>query len=105
MRLLSTIWTVSGTVTAHPAICLNMIVRNEAHVVTGLLDSVAPYISSWVVVDTGSDDGTQELIRAHMGRLGIPGELHERSWRDFGHNRTEALALAQGHGDYILAGR
>src|SRR6185437_10752492 len=25
-----------------------------------------------------------------------------RPWRDFGHNRTEALALAQGHGDYIF---
>jgi tetratricopeptide (TPR) repeat protein len=36
-----------------------------------------------------------------MARLGIPGELHERPWRNFGHNRTEALNLAQGHGDYI----
>ncbi|MBX9640084.1 MAG: glycosyltransferase [Mycobacteriaceae bacterium] len=78
-----------------------MIVRNEAHVVEELLNSVAPHISSWVIVDTGSDDGTQEVIRNHMGRLGISGELHERPWRDFGHNRTEALTLAQGHGDYI----
>ena len=88
-------------VTARPAICLNMIVRNEAHIVHETLDSVAPYISSWVIVDTGSDDGTQDVIRDHMARLGIPGELHERPWRDFGHNRSEALTLAQGHGDYI----
>jgi hypothetical protein len=93
---------VPDKLTTHPAICLNMIVRNEAHVVTELLDSVAPYVSSWVIVDTGSDDGTQDLIRTHMTRLGIPGELHERPWRDFGHNRTEALTLAQGHGDYIM---
>ena len=78
-----------------------MIVRNEAHIVAEVLDAVAPYISSWVVVDTGSDDGTQDVICDHMARLGIPGELHERPWRDFGHNRTEALTLAQGHGDYI----
>ena len=78
-----------------------MIVRNEAHIVKEALDSVAPYISSWVIVDTGSDDGTQDLISNHMARLGIPGELHERPWRNFGHNRTEALTLAQGHGDYI----
>ena len=78
-----------------------MIVRNEAHIIHEALDSVAPYISSWVIVDTGSDDGTQDLIRNHMARLGIPGELHERPWRNFGHNRTEALTLAQGHGDYI----
>ena len=87
--------------TARPAICLNMIVRNEAHIVHEVLDAVAPYISSWVIVDTGSNDGTQDLIRNHMARLGIPGELYERPWRNFGHNRTEALNLAQGHGDYI----
>ena len=86
---------------ARPTICLNMIVRNEAHIVTEVLDAVAPYISTWVIVDTGSDDGTQDLIRTHMARLGIPGELHERPWRNFGHNRTEALTLAQGHADYI----
>jgi hypothetical protein len=92
---------VSDPVTARTAVCLNMIVRNEAHVVHETLDSVAPYISSWVIVDTGSNDGTQNLIRDHMARLGISGELHERPWRNFGENRTEALTLAQGHGDYI----
>ncbi len=92
---------MSDPVTARPAICLNMIVRNEAHIIQETLDSVAPYISSWVIVDTGSNDGTQDLIRNHMARLGIPGELHERPWRNFGHNRSEALDLAQGHGDYI----
>ncbi|EUA11890.1 glycosyl transferase 2 family protein [Mycobacterium kansasii 732] len=78
-----------------------MIVRNEAHIVAGALDSVAPYISSWVIVDTGSDDGTQNLIRGQMARLGIGGQLYERPWRNFGDNRTEALTLAQGHGDYV----
>ncbi|MBS9535511.1 glycosyltransferase [Mycobacterium sp. M1] len=84
-----------------PTICLNMIVRNEAHVIREALDSVAPHIASWVIVDTGSDDGTQNLIKGHMADLGIPGELHERPWRDFGHNRSEALELARGHADYI----
>ncbi|OBK53850.1 glycosyl transferase [Mycobacterium gordonae] len=78
-----------------------MIVRNEAAIIRETLDNIAPYISAWVIVDTGSDDGTQAVIRDHMAGLGIPGELHERPWRDFGHNRSEALTLAQGHGDYI----
>lgn len=78
-----------------------MIVRNEAHIVTEVLDAVAPYVSSWVIVDTGSDDGTQDVIRNHTASLGIPGELHERPWRNFGANRSEALELAQGHADYI----
>ncbi len=93
--------TVSKRATGRPAICLNMIVRNEADVVAETLDSVAPYISSWVIVDTGSTDGTQDVISVNMARRGISGEMHEREWRNFGHNRTQALKLAQGHADYI----
>ncbi len=81
-------------------ICLNMIVRNEAPVIRRCLDSVRPYIDRWVIVDTGSTDGTQEIIRAHLAD--IPGELHERPWRDFAHNRTEALELARDSADYLL---
>lgn len=84
-----------------PSICLNMIVRNESHIIRELIDSVARYIDTWVIVDTGSDDGTPDLIRGLLAERGIPGELHHRPWRDFGHNRSEALALAQGHADYI----
>lgn len=84
-----------------PRICLNMIVRNESHIIRELVAAVADKIDYWVIVDTGSNDGTQDLIRRLMSERGIPGELHERPWRDFGSNRTEALALAQGHGDYI----
>jgi hypothetical protein len=83
------------------SICLTMIVRDEAHIVGDVIDATAPYIDYWVVVDTGSTDGTQDVIRSHMERLAIPGELHERPWRDFGHNRSEALTLAQGKADYI----
>ncbi|MFM7107954.1 MAG: glycosyltransferase, partial [Planctomycetaceae bacterium] len=78
-----------------------MIVRDEAHVIHELVAAVAPYIDSWMIVDTGSTDGTQDVVRRLMAERGIPGELHERPWKDFGHNRTEAIALAQGRCDYI----
>jgi hypothetical protein len=84
-----------------PRICLAMIVRNEADVIGELIGTVAGLIDSWVIVDTGSDDGTQAVTRRLMAERDIPGELHERPWVDFGHNRSEALGLAQGHGDYI----
>jgi GT2 family glycosyltransferase len=81
-------------------VCLNMIVKNEAHVIRRCLDSVRPFVDHWMIVDTGSTDGTQDIIRAHFGD--IPGELHERPWRNFGHNRSEALDFTRGKADYIL---
>jgi hypothetical protein len=81
-------------------ICLNMIVKNEAPVIARCLASVKPWVDHWVIVDTGSSDGTQDLVRQCME--GVPGSLHERPWVDFAHNRNEALELARPHGDYLL---
>jgi glycosyltransferase involved in cell wall biosynthesis len=81
-------------------VCLNMIVKNETAVITRCLESVKPIIDYWVIVDTGSSDGTQELIKTYM--KDIPGELHERPWKNFEHNRNEALELARGKADYLL---
>ena len=81
-------------------ICLNMIVKNEASVITRCLTSVKPIIDHWVIVDTGSTDGTQNVIREFM--KDIPGELYESPWKNFEHNRNEALELTKGKGDYIL---
>jgi Glycosyltransferases involved in cell wall biogenesis len=61
---------------------------------------VRTIIDHWVVMDTGSTDGTQDIVRAHLADL--PGELYERPWRDFAQNRSEALDLARPHGDYSL---
>ncbi len=85
-----------------PRICLSMIVKDEAPVIERCLESVAPLIDHWVIVDTGSSDGTQGIIRSFFARRGIAGALHERPWRDFATNRTEALALARPHADYSL---
>jgi glycosyltransferase involved in cell wall biosynthesis len=81
-------------------VCLSMIVKNEAPVIRRCLDSVRSIIDYWVIVDTGSTDGTQDIIRNHLKDL--PGELHERPWQDFARNRSEALAIARPHGDYSL---
>lgn len=81
-------------------VCLNMIVKNEAPIIRRCLDSVKDKIDYWVIVDTGSEDGTQGVIQEHM--KDIPGELYERPWKNWGETRSEAFDLAQGKGDYIL---
>ena len=83
-----------------PRIFLNMIVKDEAPVIRRCLDAARPFIHGWTIVDTGSTDGTQEIIREQLREL--PGTLHERPWRDFAFNRNEALQLARGSADYLL---
>lgn len=90
------------TVKTQPTICLTMIVKNESKVIKRCIDSVKDYINYWVIVDTGSTDGTQDLVKEIMDEYGIPGELHERPWVDFGHNRTESLQYAKDKSDYRL---
>lgn len=83
-------------------VCWNAIVKNEAKIIERCMASMVNELDYWVVVDTGSSDGTQEIIRQFMARHGVPGELIERPWVNFSHNRSEALALAEGKADYLL---
>ena len=92
----------SPALLADPKICLVMIVKNESKVIERCIDSVKDYISNWVIVDTGSTDGTQDIIKSAMKKHNIPGELYERPWVDYGSNRTESLNLSKGIGDYRL---
>ncbi|WP_338674345.1 glycosyltransferase [Streptomyces sp. SCSIO 30461] len=83
-----------------PSICLCMIVKNESKVIERCLDAAKGLIDYWVISDTGSTDGTRDLIRSALD--GIPGELHEEPWVNFGHNRTLNMRHAIGKADYLL---
>ena len=47
-----------------PSICLNMIVKNESHIIKNTLEKLCNKIkfSYWVICDTGSTDETIEII-------------------------------------------
>ena len=64
------------------------------------LRSARGLIQTWVICDTGSSDRTRELIVDALD--GIPGELHQCDWVNFGHNRTELMERAYGKADYLL---
>jgi hypothetical protein len=82
---------------------LCMIVKDEAHVIRRCLDSVRPLVDYVLVEDTGSTDGTQDIIRAWLQEHGIAGEVVEEAWRDFAFNRTHALSCLRRHADIDYA--
>jgi glycosyltransferase involved in cell wall biosynthesis len=88
------------------SICLNMIVKNESAIIRSTLENLTSYVkfAYWVICDTGSTDGTQDIIKTFFAEKGIKGELHQDEWKDFGHNRSLALqrAYESKGADYVL---
>ena len=85
-------------------ICLNMIVKDESHIIVDTLSKLVTKIkfAYWVICDTGSTDNTGELIRDFFSKNGIPGELICCEWKDFAHNRSVALQHAYKKTDYVF---
>lgn len=74
-----------------PTIVLNMIVKNEAHIIRECLESVYTYVDYYVIADTGSTDNTKEIIKSFFDEKNIVGKIVDHKWVDFGTNRTMAL--------------
>lgn len=90
--------------TTEQSICLNMIVKNESHIIEKTLSNLCSYINFtyWVICDTGSVDNTVSVITNFFDKRGILGEIFHHEWKDFGHNRTLALEAAFNKTDYLL---
>lgn len=89
---------------SYSTICLNMIVKNESHIIEKTLNNICSQIPLhyWVIGDNGSTDGTQEIILKFFKKKKIKGILYEDKWVDFGHNRSEALKKAYNKTDYVF---
>lgn len=71
---------------------LTMIVKNEAKSIRGVLEAVKMHVDRWTILDTGSIDGTQDIVRETMD--GLPGELFEEPFAGFAASRNRVLELA-----------
>lgn len=87
-----------------PTIVLNMIVKNESHIICRFLESVHQYIDSYVIVDTGSTDNTIQLIEDFFIHctVSIPGKIIRDTFINFADTRNMALRACTGLSDYIL---
>ena len=74
-----------------PKLCLNSIVKNEGARILRMLESVAPHISCFVIVDTGSTDNTVELITEFFKARNIPGMIGKTEFKNFSQARNAAL--------------
>lgn len=86
-------------------LCLNMIVRNEADKIVRSLKSVAPYISCAAIFDTGSTDGTPEIMAKFFDANEIPHVIKVGVFENFEQARNDGLEIARRSDldfDYLL---
>jgi glycosyltransferase involved in cell wall biosynthesis len=64
-------------------VLLSGILYNEASCIAECLDTFLPVIDKVVFTDTGSTDGTPEVVRAWMQKNNIPGIVYECPWPEY----------------------
>tara|TARA_R110000772_G_scaffold3193_4_gene11535 strand:- start:3544 stop:4701 length:1158 start_codon:yes stop_codon:yes gene_type:complete len=81
---------------------LSQIVKNEAHVITRMLETIKDVADHLTFVDTGSTDGTQEVIKKWAEEHNIPCDIHDREFDNFENCRNYAMQMAKGKTDYCF---
>ena len=73
-----------------------MIIKDSGEPLKKVLESVKHHIDSWCILDTGSTDGSQEVVKNVLSS--IPGKLYEEKFIDFSTTRNRAFELAESTG-------
>jgi glycosyltransferase involved in cell wall biosynthesis len=104
-RIIKRVRKTKDIATKEKKICLCMIVKNESKIIERCLNSAKPILDFVSICDTGSNDGTPEIINNWCKENNIPGTVHFAAFKNFGFNRTLAISMAQEsyhEADYIL---
>ena len=78
-----------------PKLILNTIVKDESHCILTMLKSALQISDAIVIADTGSTDGTQEMIRKFGEENNIPTYVFERPFDDFEKSRNFGMEKAK----------
>ena len=78
-----------------PKLILNTIVKDEAHCILGMLEAALQISDAIVIADTGSTDGTQQIIKNFGEKHGIPTYVFERPFDDFEKSRNFGMQKAR----------
>jgi hypothetical protein len=85
-----------------PKLAVGAIVKNESNAVLNMLRSIWPIASQIIVLDTGSTDGTVDIVDAFLRQSDIPHQLGHLTSDRFDVMRNAALDLVEPSMDWIL---
>ena len=87
-----------------PLLSLVMIVKNEAAGLDTTLESTRGYIDHYCILDTGSTDGTLDIIERFYESLpaSVSRALFQEPFVDFSSTRNRALLLTGQYTEYVL---
>jgi tetratricopeptide (TPR) repeat protein len=77
-----------------------MIVKNEAKSIARTVASTRDVVDRYTILDTGSTDGTPDLIIQAFGTK--PGSLHQEPFVDFSETRNRGLELERERATFML---
>jgi len=65
-----------------------LMIKNESAIINRCIEKALAIADAIFVSDTGSTDGTVDLLCKLLPTLAVPAKLVGETWKDFGHNRT-----------------
>ena len=74
---------------------LTQIMKNEAHVITRMLNSIRPIVDIICLVDTGSSDNTIEVVKNWGEQNKIETHVFERPFDNFENSRNYSIQMAR----------
>jgi glycosyltransferase involved in cell wall biosynthesis len=83
-------------------LAISQIVKDEAHVIERMLTSIKSIIDCAVFVDTGSTDGTQDVIKKWGETNNIPVFVYDRPFDNFENSRNHAMQMVKDKSEYAF---